>query len=78
VSFRAVLGLALSAAAVLAPAAQAGELSQICAQVYGTTIPAPVGRRQCVGTHPNPNCFFAETYDGSGAVFLGVEVCGVA
>lgn len=76
--FRAFLGLAVATAAVLAPAAQAGEVGQICAQVYGTTIPAPVGRRQCVGTHPNPNCFSAETYDGYGAVFLGVEVCGVA
>jgi LDH2 family malate/lactate/ureidoglycolate dehydrogenase len=77
VSFRAVLGLALSAAAVLAPAAQAGEVSQICAQAYGTVVPAP-GSRHCVGTHPNPNCFSVETYDGYGAVLAGVEVCGVA
>jgi enolase len=76
VSFRAVLGLACAAAAVLAPAAHA-DLNQYCAQVYGTTIPAPLGARQCVGAHPNPSCSKAETYDGSGAVFLGVEVCGV-
>jgi len=79
VSFRTVTGLTLAAAALLTPAAHAGEIAKVCARPFGSAVPTSVQSWYCVGTGTQkPGCILASVQDPRGTYpLVGVDVCGV-